>query len=183
MTIGPIETKYRGYRFRSRLEARWAVFFDALDIDWEYEREGYDLGRAGWYLPDFFCRNTKWFAEIKPRGNIRPADQLKIDTFTDQPPPYAMGVLLLTGIPERPEWRYAPLTINGITKNIPLPENNSAEAAMFLHGPPIPEDAMILYAVQAARSARFEHGESGYKPRKAWPGLDWGETRYGELPY
>jgi hypothetical protein len=27
-----IETFYRGYRFRSRLEARWAVLFDALGI-------------------------------------------------------------------------------------------------------------------------------------------------------
>ena len=30
-----IETKYKGFRFRSRLEARWAVFFDALGIEWE----------------------------------------------------------------------------------------------------------------------------------------------------
>jgi hypothetical protein len=27
--LRPIETRYRGFRFRSRLEARWAVFFDA----------------------------------------------------------------------------------------------------------------------------------------------------------
>lgn len=25
-----IQTEYNGYLFRSRLEARWAVFFDAL---------------------------------------------------------------------------------------------------------------------------------------------------------
>ncbi len=35
-----IETVYRGYRFRSRLEARWAVFFDEAGIDWRYEHEG-----------------------------------------------------------------------------------------------------------------------------------------------
>ena len=29
----PIETMYRGYRFRSRLEARWAVFFTAAASD------------------------------------------------------------------------------------------------------------------------------------------------------
>ena len=29
-SIKPIETKYNGYRFRSRLEARWAVFFDMI---------------------------------------------------------------------------------------------------------------------------------------------------------
>ena len=39
-----IQTEYKGYLFRSRLEARWAVFFDACGVDWEYEPEGYDLG-------------------------------------------------------------------------------------------------------------------------------------------
>jgi hypothetical protein len=28
MSAKAIETHYKGYRFRSRLEARWAVFFD-----------------------------------------------------------------------------------------------------------------------------------------------------------
>jgi hypothetical protein len=35
-----IETLYRGYRFRSRTEARWAVFFDKLGLRWDYEEEG-----------------------------------------------------------------------------------------------------------------------------------------------
>jgi hypothetical protein len=71
----PIETVYKNYRFRSRLEARWAVFFDALAIEWVYEKEGYDLGDAGWYLPDFWfphpvkdLANEGWglWGEIKP---------------------------------------------------------------------------------------------------------------------
>ena len=32
-----IETEYRGYRFRSRLEARWAVFFDVCKVKWEHK--------------------------------------------------------------------------------------------------------------------------------------------------
>jgi hypothetical protein len=51
--IRPIETHYNGYRFRSRLEARYAVFFDALGLKYRYEPEGYALGAVGWYLPDF----------------------------------------------------------------------------------------------------------------------------------
>lgn len=65
MTMKAIETKYKGYRFRSRLEARWAVFFDTLGIEWEYEKEGYDLGEAGWYLPDFWLPEQKCWVEIK----------------------------------------------------------------------------------------------------------------------
>ena len=60
-----IDTEYNGYLFRSRLEARWAVFFDALGIKYEYEKEGYDTP-AGYYLPDFWLPETTTFIEIKP---------------------------------------------------------------------------------------------------------------------
>src|SRR5689334_22122679 len=53
MTIKAIETQYKGYRFRSRLEARWAVWLDSLGIQYRYEAEGFDLD-GEWYLPDFF---------------------------------------------------------------------------------------------------------------------------------
>lgn len=65
MTITAIETRYKGYRFRSRLEARWAVFFDALDISWEYEKEGYNLGNGLYYLPDFWLPEFHTWVEIK----------------------------------------------------------------------------------------------------------------------
>jgi hypothetical protein len=54
MKIKPIETRYKGYRFRSRLEARWVVYFDAIGLKWEYEPEGFDLEKYGYYLPDFW---------------------------------------------------------------------------------------------------------------------------------
>ena len=64
--VKPIETNYNGYRFRSRLEARWAVFFDALGVKFQYEPEGFDLGAEGWYLPDFRLPEQGVFVEIKP---------------------------------------------------------------------------------------------------------------------
>jgi hypothetical protein len=39
-----IPTEYKGVKFRSRLEAKWAVFFDTLGIEWEYELQGYEIG-------------------------------------------------------------------------------------------------------------------------------------------
>jgi hypothetical protein len=65
--IKPIETQYKGYRFRSRLEARWAVFFDALNVNWGYEVEGYNLNGV-YYLPDFLIKldEIDLFIEIKP---------------------------------------------------------------------------------------------------------------------
>lgn len=56
-------TYYRGCRFRSRLEARWAVFFDHLDIGWLYEPEGFIVGRRH-YLPDFLLESGTW-VEVK----------------------------------------------------------------------------------------------------------------------
>ena len=63
--IKAIETVYNGYRFRSRLEARWAVFFDTLGIEYQYEPEGFDLGNGIWYLPDFWLPDFELWVEIK----------------------------------------------------------------------------------------------------------------------
>ena len=48
-----IQTEYKGYLFRSRLEARWAVFFDACGVRWEYEPGGYVIPDGQYYLPEF----------------------------------------------------------------------------------------------------------------------------------
>jgi hypothetical protein len=81
MDIKPIETRYKGHLFRSRLEARWAVFFDEMGIEWEYEKEGYTLEpikipdieeidielnkKTINYLPDFYLPQLDMFVEIK----------------------------------------------------------------------------------------------------------------------
>jgi|GEM_PF-1538723 len=62
--IGAIETEYAGVRFRSRTEARWAVFFDALGLKWEHEPEAYTDGRT-WYTPDFWLPELDRFWEVK----------------------------------------------------------------------------------------------------------------------
>lgn len=60
-----IPTFYRGIRFRSRLEARWAVFFDSLEIDARYEPEAFDFGDDR-YLVDFHLPQFGYYVEIKP---------------------------------------------------------------------------------------------------------------------
>ena len=77
--LEPIETVYGGCRFRSRLEARWAVFFTRLGLDWEYEPQGFvvgqTFGRPRNYLPDFHLPTLGLYAEIKPAA----ADQVDPD--------------------------------------------------------------------------------------------------------
>jgi hypothetical protein len=60
----PINTFYNGYYFRSRLEARWAVFFDTLKVKYEYEPEGFEINRTK-YLPDFWLPEQDFWVEIK----------------------------------------------------------------------------------------------------------------------
>lgn len=68
--IKPIETVYNGYRFRSRLEARWAVFFDAAGIRYEYEPDGFEVDGEK-YLPDFYLPELDVYAEVKPEDLSR----------------------------------------------------------------------------------------------------------------
>jgi len=66
-TIVAHPTKYAGVQFRSRLEARWAAFFDLKGWSWEYE----PLDLKSW-SPDFYVtaqdpvESFKGFAEVKP---------------------------------------------------------------------------------------------------------------------
>lgn len=61
-----LETEYNGTLYRSRTEARWAVFMDAIGFPFVYEPEGFDLGKDGWYIPDFYLPSIDWFMEVKP---------------------------------------------------------------------------------------------------------------------
>lgn len=83
--IKAIPTEYKGYRFRSRLEARWAVFFDACGVEWEYEPEGFDLGNGTYYLPDFLLHGVGGRAAgdlyIEVKGNMTMEDARKIKLF------------------------------------------------------------------------------------------------------
>lgn len=64
MSVSAIPTRYAGCHFRSRLEARWAVFFDHLKLLWQYEPEGFALP-SGWYLPDFWLPSLDAWWEVK----------------------------------------------------------------------------------------------------------------------
>lgn len=67
MSIKAIDTKYNGFNFRSRLEARWAIFFDVIGLKYEYEVEGFEMNGIR-YLPDFYIPSLdRWF-EIKAKS-------------------------------------------------------------------------------------------------------------------
>lgn len=56
------ETVYDGHKFRSRTEARWAVFFRHMGLCYEYELEN-----EGGVLPDFYLPDIDVYIEVKGR--------------------------------------------------------------------------------------------------------------------
>ena len=63
-------TTYKGINFKSKLEAQYASFFDAIDIPWEYEKDIVSLPDGTTYVSDFTI-NTGYnygLYEMKPKG-------------------------------------------------------------------------------------------------------------------
>jgi hypothetical protein len=179
----PIETYYNGYRFRSRLEARWAVFFDALDIDYEYEPEGYELKNGKRYLPDFYLPtfNGGLYCEVKPVGG----DFTKALLFSEE---INQNIWLCEGVPELIIYKvYGPFEYHNEKDYLftcSIPNWNQAENENRMFGMPCgdciepdcqtPNRIGILEeskrdltseyysaAISKAKSARFEYGECG----------------------
>ena len=63
------ETVYKGIKFKSKLEAKFAMFLDALLIKWEYEPQTFVLSNGITYIPDFYLKELKTWIEVK--GDIR----------------------------------------------------------------------------------------------------------------
>lgn len=152
--IKPIETVYKGYRFRSRLEARWAVFFDALGLNWKYESEGFDVD-GEYYLPDFFVEVDKdygWIiVEIK-HNEYKPTEKekrlwSKIDKESlriESPDGNGFaGFWIMSGTPE-------------VEKSFfdDVHWMNDGNTGIF------GGSKMVFDACTKARQARFEHGET-----------------------
>lgn len=185
MSIDPIPTTYRSCRFRSRLEARWAVFFDRAGVEWQYEPQGF-MVRNRPYLPDFYLRSGTW-VEVKGAE-----DDLDHDLMEAAPACLPGQRLLILGpVPEAPSggnWAWLGLYADlppgeselvtfdswwefgdgGLLKparetSCPPPfscgdDDGWLEPALNMVGDVPPR---IVDAYRAARSARFEHGESG----------------------
>lgn len=173
-SLKAIETVYKGYRFRSRLEARWAVYFDTLGCEWEYEPEGFDLGEEGFYLPDFWLKTVNMWAEIKA-GKLSDDELGKVNALAAQG---KSPVLMLVGTPALKSYYmsfWCTKSHRGLLGSIYLAGGHVEYvdchlAADLLHtegrwpldpnGKPV-TCPVAQKAVDAARSARFEHGESG----------------------
>jgi hypothetical protein len=76
--IKAIPVWLNGYRFRSKLEGRWAAFFNDIGIEYDYEPQGFKLKDGTCYLPDFWLPWCRVFAEVKPTDPT-PEERLKCE--------------------------------------------------------------------------------------------------------
>jgi len=152
--IRAIETKYNGYQFRSRQEARFAVLLDTLGIDYIYETEGFYLGDGVRYLPDFWLPALKLWLEIK--GAAPTEGEFTKATLLAQ----------CHGNPVAIFWgRFA---LDSFVENNVIFFNNASGvfhsvrgiSTLFL-GAPVLDTLRLDRALAAARGARFEFGADG----------------------
>lgn len=177
--INAIDTYYKGYKFRSRLEARWAVAFDAVGIKWEYEPEGFESDGVR-YLPDFRLTNVRhrsWSDQFAPvwvevKGVMTEEDLLKIRKFTGYTEEYGAPMenpLLVIGNP--PDGKWIDWEIKWPEWNFAFMDGDEYPAYFTMHkdqiwiaGPDHYEfdgGRLMTEMINAAKQARFEHGQKG----------------------
>lgn len=94
-------TEYNGYFFRSRMEARWAVFFDTLNIKYHYEYMDFILSNKVRYLPDFYLPELNAYAEVKHEFTKESIEKCKdLCNITK------LDVFLLEGVPDFRYYEY-----------------------------------------------------------------------------
>jgi hypothetical protein len=181
--ITPIETQYDGYRFRSRTEARTAVFFNQLGIRYEYEKEGFCvLGHN--YLPDFWLPDLGIFYEVKG-DEPEPEERCNMASLSEMHPVVCQigipGEYLLTAfwwddLKETDDrgyiwqgfWTMHPSThkyVIGIPYRDPDGERREHIEKHKAFVGLIPDHKntqppQVTMAYRVAKQARFEHGET-----------------------
>lgn len=170
----PVQTRWGGYYFRSRLEARWAVALNALGVKWTYEPQGHVVGGRA-YLCDYWLPEHKVWAEVKPAFDEDAYKLLgRLVEATD-----CRAGFLLCGLDDLQHWWWVKPEgrLGWWTRRS---EHRIRRRALFqldphLHGfmpdghgrviwSPLlwlagGDRKLLAQAVTAARSARFEHGE------------------------
>jgi hypothetical protein len=188
VAIAAIETRYAGCRFRSRLEARWAVFFNHLNIRWEYEPQGFHIRRHNHpdtpYLPDFLLPDCGTWVEVK--GAEQMLDKPMLCAAATQLPRHpdrgeqGPSLLILGSIPDANphgfDWGWLGFDITypsrwgfgAYQKNLrpwhltgATHTDLDANTSTWLTPVADNDEEGPSTAYIAARSARFEHGENG----------------------
>jgi hypothetical protein len=96
-----IKIFYNGVNYKSKLEGKWAAYFNYLGVGFGYEVEDGFPTTAGIYCPDFFIYKTGWFIEVKASPDLlTEREKEKIGYFETHLPEWANGIIIVYGNPE-----------------------------------------------------------------------------------
>lgn len=149
-----IDTRYNGRTYRSRLEARWAVFLDALGVRFQYEPEGFRFSDGTMYLPDFWLPDHNCWVETKA---VEPSERelRKIKLLASEG---GFNVWVFIGQPD-PATLPKMLLIAGERFNDGFVEEYEDARFWDVFGF---EDYDVAQALESAASMRFEHSDRAH---------------------
>ncbi len=99
----PASALHRGVLYRSRIEAQWAAFFDALRIVHVHEPQTFAISPGVYVTPSFWLPQLKVWVDVKPADpEARGADRARIELFARQHP--EARVWLTSGAPRPGDW-------------------------------------------------------------------------------
>lgn len=97
-SFGALPTVYNGTTYFSRLEAKWACFFEHANIKFTYEAQGYSSDDGSRYNPDYYFPDYDIYGEVK--GNIKywQKDIERVSKFLASKSPFR-GIMIFGDIP------------------------------------------------------------------------------------
>lgn len=156
--MNALQTNYNSILFRSRHEARWAVFFDAMAWEYEYENYGFDLDGVN-YLPDFYLPKFEAFIEVKPNTIVveKWKEKCRLLCMATQ-----KQVLLLNGIPDFKYYIHFHPNFEDVYENVVAICYNNKDDYFWIdagsHTDKVEKEYFTdkyQYAVRKSKSARF----------------------------
>jgi hypothetical protein len=165
MAVTSLRTQYGDILFRSRLEARWAVWMDEVGIKWEYEPVWLETRYGNW-LPDFRLEDGRW-AEVK--GVLSPREHERLITLASLVGGHeGRDVVLLGHMPKKRSIRW-PVQLHRC-------HNGELWVSEFTRTPrcPVESDAMRKASFEVSPEALLAGGPFG-RPRWSYgPGMQYG---------
>lgn len=143
-----------GVTIRSALEARWATFFSAFGLKWEYEPTSFRLRDGHTYTPDFKIEGLGWL-EVKPTVGLLKESVRKMQQWFSEHP----DLELYAFCSDRPRFRHGEVVMFSKRK-IYLP-NEEQICAKLTRARDNTSTAILHDAIQAAlvsaNVARIDH--------------------------
>lgn len=85
---------YAGNDFRTEIALRWGIFFTRSEIDFEYEKQFFELQDGSWYLPSFYIPHLNSWVEVSDTNDKKIEKRIEeLSSITNNPVYFFYGYL------------------------------------------------------------------------------------------